>query len=83
MEWVVASGCLSNLSPFVHFTCSVFEAELADHIPVIKTSVAGTRLVGRVCVGKLPFHSGDVNAEALLSTGVCTSPPWHGDYIPP
>lgn len=32
-------------------THSVFEAELADHIPVVKTAVAGTRLVGRVCVG--------------------------------
>ena len=30
---------------------SVFEAELADHIPVVKTSVAGTRLVGRMTVG--------------------------------
>eukprot|EP00884_Botryococcus_braunii_P021048 jgi/Botrbrau1/7627/Bobra.0159s0075.1 len=30
---------------------SVFEAELAEHIPVIKTPVAGTRLVGRLCVG--------------------------------
>ena len=30
---------------------SVFEAELADHIPVVKTAVAGTRLVGRLCVG--------------------------------
>ena len=36
------------LSPFHN---SVFEAELADHIPVVKTAVAGTRLVGRVCVG--------------------------------
>jgi translation initiation factor 6 len=31
--------------------CSVFEAELADYIPVIKTSIAGTRLVGRMTVG--------------------------------
>jgi hypothetical protein len=30
---------------------SVFESELADHIPVIKTSIAGTRLVGRMTVG--------------------------------
>jgi len=30
---------------------AVFEAELADHIPVIKTSIAGTRLVGRLSVG--------------------------------
>ena len=29
----------------------MFEAELADHIPVIKTSIAGTRLVGRMTVG--------------------------------
>lgn len=34
-----------------HSSCSVFEAELADHIPVIKTSIAGTRLVGRMTVG--------------------------------
>jgi len=29
----------------------VFEAELADHIPIIRTSIAGTRIVGRMCVG--------------------------------
>ena len=37
--------------------CSVFEAELADHIPVVKTSIQGTRLVGRMCVGKTSFRS--------------------------
>mmetsp|Transcript_22042 Transcript_22042/g.31988 ORF Transcript_22042/g.31988 Transcript_22042/m.31988 type:complete len:246 (-) Transcript_22042:124-861(-) len=30
---------------------SAFEQELADHIPVIHTSIAGCRFVGRVCVG--------------------------------
>ena len=30
---------------------SVFESELADHIPVVKASIAGTRIVGRMCVG--------------------------------
>ena len=39
------------LTGSVFAICSVFEAELADHIPVVKTSVAGTRLVGRVTVG--------------------------------
>ena len=29
----------------------MFESELSDHIPVIKTSIAGTRLTGRMCVG--------------------------------
>jgi translation initiation factor 6 len=32
---------------------SVFEQELADHIPVIHTSIAGCRFVGRVVVGEL------------------------------
>eukprot|EP00899_Mesostigma_viride_P025385 jgi/Mesvir1/6030/Mv00773-RA.1 len=30
---------------------STFEAELADTIPVIKASVAGCRIIGRMCVG--------------------------------
>jgi translation initiation factor 6 len=30
---------------------SVFEAELADHIPVIQTSIAGIRIIGRMIVG--------------------------------
>lgn len=42
---------------------SVFEQELADHIPVVHTSIAGCRFVGRVTVGEwyacdlLPFSS--------------------------
>ncbi|GBF92513.1 eukaryotic translation initiation factor [Raphidocelis subcapitata] len=42
--------CLIALGGAENFY-SVFEAELADHIPVVKTSVAGTRLVGRLTVG--------------------------------
>lgn len=30
---------------------SVFEAELADHIPVVHTTIAGIRIVGRMVVG--------------------------------
>ena len=30
---------------------SVFEAELADHIPVVHASIGGTRIIGRLCVG--------------------------------
>jgi translation initiation factor 6 len=29
----------------------VFEGELADHVPVVHTSIAGCRFIGRVCVG--------------------------------
>ncbi|EFN58448.1 hypothetical protein CHLNCDRAFT_29747 [Chlorella variabilis] len=53
------AGCFATLTNAYAITAlgaaenfySVFEAELADHIPVIKTSVAGTRLVGRMTVG--------------------------------
>lgn len=30
---------------------STFEAELSDHIPVIHATIAGTRIIGRMCVG--------------------------------
>lgn len=30
----------------------MFEAELAETIPVIHASVAGCRIIGRLCVGK-------------------------------
>ena len=30
---------------------SVFEVELAEHMPVFKTSIAGIRSVGRMCAG--------------------------------
>merc|ERR1712153_200646 len=30
---------------------SVFESELADHIPVIHASIAGCRVIGRMCAG--------------------------------
>ncbi|KAI5588231.1 hypothetical protein BDE02_05G083000 [Populus trichocarpa] len=30
---------------------STFEAELADAIPVVKTSIGGTRIIGRLCAG--------------------------------
>lgn len=36
---------------------SVFESELADHIPVVHTSIAGCRFVGRVCVGESAWRS--------------------------
>jgi len=34
------------------FDCSTFESKLADVIPVVKVSVAGTRVIGHMCVGK-------------------------------
>jgi translation initiation factor 6 (eIF-6) len=31
---------------------STFEAELGDVIPVVKTSIGGSRIIGRLCAGK-------------------------------
>ena len=44
------SYCICALGGSQNFY-SVFEAELADHIPVIQTSIAGTRIIGRMIVG--------------------------------
>jgi len=42
---------------------STFESELADHIPVVHTSIAGCRFVGRVTAG---------NKNGLLLPSTCT-----------
>lgn len=44
------SYCLTALSGSANFH-SVFEAELADVIPVVQCSIAGTRIVGRLTAG--------------------------------
>ena len=44
------SYCLTGLGGSQNFY-SVFEAELADHIPCVQTSIGGMRIVGRLCVG--------------------------------
>eukprot|EP01126_Amoeba_proteus_P038359 TRINITY_DN3994_c0_g1_i1.p1 TRINITY_DN3994_c0_g1~~TRINITY_DN3994_c0_g1_i1.p1 ORF type:complete len:215 (-),score=25.29 TRINITY_DN3994_c0_g1_i1:47-691(-) len=43
------SYCLLALGGSEHY--KVFENELADHIPVVYTSIAATRIVGRMCAG--------------------------------
>jgi len=35
-----------------HCICSIFEGELSEEIPVIHTSIAGCRIIGRMCVGE-------------------------------
>ena len=44
------SYCLVAIGGSENFY-SVFESELADVIPVIHTSIGGTRIIGRLCVG--------------------------------
>ena len=41
---LVASGGSENFY-------SVFESELADHVPVCHTNIGGTRIIGRLIVG--------------------------------
>lgn len=44
------SYCLVGIGGSENFY-SVFEAELAETIPVVHTSIAGCRIIGRLCVG--------------------------------
>lgn len=48
---------------------SVFESELADHIPVVHASIGGCRIVGRLCVGEKSIPSlsicGSVESQVL------------------
>ncbi|KAK6127393.1 hypothetical protein DH2020_038875 [Rehmannia glutinosa] len=49
---------------------STFEAELADVIPVVKTSIAGTRIIGRLCADSVVVQRID---ERLSALGNCIS----------
>eukprot|EP00695_Tsukubamonas_globosa_P003073 TRINITY_DN455_c0_g1_i2.p1 TRINITY_DN455_c0_g1~~TRINITY_DN455_c0_g1_i2.p1 ORF type:complete len:127 (+),score=36.23 TRINITY_DN455_c0_g1_i2:112-492(+) len=42
--------CIVGMGGSANFY-SVFEGELADHIPVIPATIAGCRIVGRLCAG--------------------------------
>ncbi|KAF5445779.1 hypothetical protein F2P56_034804 [Juglans regia] len=42
--------CLVAIGGFENFY-SAFETELADTIPVVKTSIGSTRIIGRFCAG--------------------------------
>jgi translation initiation factor 6 len=52
---------------------SVFESELADHIPVIHTSIAGCRILGRLCAGNkhgllVPFTTTDQELQHIRNS---------------
>ena len=53
--------------------CSVFEAELAETIPVIHTSINGCRIIGRLSVGNkkgllVPGATSDVELQHLRNS---------------
>ncbi|XP_003745241.1 eukaryotic translation initiation factor 6 [Galendromus occidentalis] len=52
---------------------SVFEGELSDHIPVVHTSIAGCRIIGRLSVGNrngliVPFTTTDQELQHLRNS---------------
>uniref|UniRef100_A0A0E0C0V0 Eukaryotic translation initiation factor 6 n=1 Tax=Oryza meridionalis TaxID=40149 RepID=A0A0E0C0V0_9ORYZ len=52
---------------------SVFESELADVVPVVRTSIGGTRIIGRMCVGNkngllLPHTTTDQELQHLKNS---------------
>lgn len=66
------SYCLVSIGGSEGFY-SVFETELADHIPVIHTSIAGTRIIGRLTVGNkngllVPSNTTDQELQHLRNS---------------
>merc|ERR1712195_228876 len=65
---------------------SVFESELADHIPVIHASIAGCRVIGRMCAGNskgllVPHTTTDTELQRSCRTGARRAGPGdRGDY---
>ncbi|KIY51763.1 translation initiation factor 6 [Fistulina hepatica ATCC 64428] len=58
------SYCLAAIQGSTNFY-STFEAELGDVIPIVHTSIAGARIIGRLCVG---------NRHGLLVPSTTTDP---------
>lgn len=55
VTWMLSS--LASSRRLVHepkiLSCfSVFEGELSETVPVVHASIAGCRIIGRMCVGK-------------------------------
>ena len=42
-----------SISLYVSFFHSIFEGELSDVIPVVRVSLAGCRIIGRMCAGMI------------------------------
>ncbi|KAJ3033718.1 Eukaryotic translation initiation factor 6 [Rhizophlyctis rosea] len=66
------SYCLVAIGGSANFY-SVFESELADVIPVVHTSIGGTRIIGRLCVGNrhgllLPSSTTDQELQHLRNS---------------
>lgn len=66
------SYCLVAIGGSENFY-SVFESELSDVIPVIHTSIGGTRIIGRLCVGNrhgllLPSSTTDQELQHLRNS---------------
>uniref|UniRef100_A0A1D1XNA6 Eukaryotic translation initiation factor 6 n=1 Tax=Anthurium amnicola TaxID=1678845 RepID=A0A1D1XNA6_9ARAE len=64
--------CLVSVGGSENFY-SAFESELADVIPVVKTSIAGTRIIGRLCAGNkngllLPHTTTDEELQHLRNS---------------
>ncbi|KAL5173891.1 Eukaryotic translation initiation factor 6-2 [Glycine soja] len=68
-----SSGNLSSGAAAISAAHHVFEAELAGVIPVVKTSIGGTRIIGRLCAGNkngllLPHTTTDQELQHLRNS---------------
>ena len=59
-----------------YFIFSVFEGELADTVPVVHVSLAGCRIIGRMCVGMLTFCPNLFSCCHLKPSIICLGKPF-------
>jgi translation initiation factor 6 len=64
--------CLTSIGGSTNFY-SVFESELADTMPIVQTSIAGTRIIGRMTAGNrhgllVPFTTTDQELQHLRNS---------------
>lgn len=73
MECILFVACAFISFNNIHCISSVYEAELAETIPVVHASIAGCRIIGRMTVGNkngllVPSSTTDVELQHLRNS---------------
>ena len=61
---------------------SVFESELAEAIPIVRSSIAGTRIIGRMCVGARHPLSNRYHSLLLAPLSILLAVEWTPADLP-